>query len=127
MRILVKLYVAVSLIGAVHSIRRGKPARLFGLHFPGSVAAQALTIGTAISAPPTMLAALLVAESRGRRDIVRILSMMFICGVLGEADTPTALRRPRADPLGTACVALEVLLPAAIFAGSLRLPGPACR
>ena len=118
MRSLVPSYAAVAVVGAVHSIRRGRPARFVGIRLPGTPAQHAWTIGTPLSAPPLMLAALAVAARRGRDDIVRMLAMLFVVGIAGEVDTWATLRRPAADPLGTACVALDAAIPAAMLWGT---------
>ena len=107
-------YLAVAVVGAVHAVRRERPARFAGIDLPGTPAQQALTVGTPLSAPPLMLAALLVASRRGRNDIVRMLAMLFIVGIAGEVDTWSALRQPTADLLATACVVLNAALPAAM-------------
>jgi hypothetical protein len=62
-----------------------------------------------------MLAALALAARRGHRDTVRLLSTVLILGILGEIDTWTTLRQPGIDPLGTACVALDLILPAGLI------------
>ena len=86
-----------------------------GINVPGTAAQHALTIGSPLSAPPLMLIALIAASRRGRTDAVRLLAGMLIFGILGEVDTWTTLRRPGLDPVGTACVALDVVLPVALL------------
>ena len=114
MRSIEASYLAVAVVGAFHSVRRDRRARFAGLDLPGTPAQQVLTVGTPLSAPPLMLVALLVAGRRGRNDIVRMLAMLFIVGIAGEVDTWSALRKPTADLLATACVALNAALPAAM-------------
>jgi hypothetical protein len=118
MRFLVRSIVAVSVVGALHCITGGRPARFAGIRLPGTAAQHALTIGTPLSAPPLMLVALVIAARRGRVDAVRLLSAIFIVGILGEPDTWAALRRPSGDPLGTACAGLYIALPGALIARS---------
>ena len=118
MRALARAYLAVSLLGALHAIRRHLPARPVGWQFPGTPRAQALTIGTPLSAPPAMLVALLVAIRMGHRDAIRLLSLLFLLGIVAEADTPTTLRAPFADPFTTGCTALEIVLPIAMLVDS---------
>jgi hypothetical protein len=122
-RALVTAYLAGSVVGAVHSIRRGRHARFAGLHLPGTPLAHALTIGSPLSAPPAMLLALVVAERTGRRDLVSALSMLFLVGIAAEADTvPTLLLHPSADRLRTTCVLLDVALPVVMLVAARRSP-----
>jgi hypothetical protein len=121
MRSIVGSILAVSLLGAVHSVRRDRAARFAAVPLPGSAALHAATIGSPLSAPPLMLIGLAVAAQRGHRDIVRVLAGVLIVGILGEPDTWTTLRRPSRDPVGTACTALDVVLPALLIA---RRPDP---
>lgn len=114
MRSIESSYLAVGAVGAVHAIRMDQPARFAGMRLPGSPRQQAWTIGTPLSAPPVMLAALVFAGRRGRNDMVRMLATLFVVGILGEVDTWTTLRQPTADVLATACVVLDVVLPAAL-------------
>ncbi len=107
-------YLAVAVVGAVHAVRLERPVRFAGINLPGTPSQQALTVGTPLSAPPVLLAALLVSSRRGRNDIVRMLAMLFIVGIAGEVDTWSALRKPTADLLATACVVLNAALPAAM-------------
>lgn len=120
MRFLVRSILAVSLLGAVAAVGRQRKARFAGIRFPGSPVAQALTVGTAMSAPPVMLGALVISARRGRTDLVRLLSALFLMGILGEPDTWSVVRRPRSDRLATACVALEIALPGALLRESMR-------
>lgn len=116
MRSTVRSILAVSVVGAVHSLSRGRPARFAGIRLPGTAVQHALTIGSPLSAPPAMLAALVIADRRGRDDVVRVLSAMFVVGILGEADTWTMLRRgPRSDPIAALCAAFYVVLPATLM------------
>lgn len=115
MRVLVWSYVVVSVIGAVHAVRRGRTARFAGIRLPGSAAQHALTIGSPLSAPPLLLIALVVATHQERLGVVRILSTLCVVGILGEVDTWTTLRRPRCDLLGAACVVLLTTLPLALI------------
>jgi hypothetical protein len=96
-------------------VKRRRPARFVGLRLPGSPLAHALTIGTPLSAPPAMLIALVVASRKQRRDAIKFLSVMFLLGVAGEADTAATIRHPFADPLGTGCTVLEMLVPVAML------------
>ena len=116
----------VNLVGAVHAVRRDLPARLWGIRFPGSATLHALTIGSAASAPPAMLAALVLAARRNRTDGVWWLATTFAVGVLGEPDTWRTLRQPGGDPVATACVVGEIALPAALL-WRVRHAGPASR
>ncbi len=108
-------YLAVAVVGAVRAVRRERPARVAGIELPGTPRQQAFTVGTPLSAPPLMLVALVVAGRRGRSDIERILAILFIVGIAGEADTWSALRKPTADLLATTCVLLDVALPTAML------------
>jgi len=45
---------------------------------------------------------------------------MFILGILSEPDTWATLRHPPADPVSTACVTLEIPLPAMLLRETLR-------
>jgi hypothetical protein len=114
-RALVTAYLAGSVFGAVHSVRHRRHARFAGLRLPGSPGAHALTVGSPLSAPPAMLLALLVARRRGRYDLIEALSVLFLIGIAAEADTVPTLLHPREDPMRTACVALDVALPAAML------------
>lgn len=109
---------ATSVVGAVHSVRRARPARFLGVRSPGTQGAQAWTIGTPLSAPPWMLGALVVAAHRDRRGPVRGLSAGFLVGILGEVDTWSTIRRPRSDPVAAACVAAYLVLPTLLIAGT---------
>ena len=115
MRLLSALTIAVSTVGAAHAIERGQTARMFGIRLPGTAPTHAATIGTALSAPPGMLAALVVADRTNRPGITRVLALMFLFGILAEADTWTALRRPHEDPMATFVVAAEIALPLALL------------
>ena len=115
MRSLIKCYLVLNVIGAGLSLQRSRSPRLFGVQLPGTPLVHALTIGSPLSAPPLMLMVLIVADRRRRLDVVAALGAMFVCGIACEADTVSALRRPRADPLVTALVALELAVPAALF------------
>jgi hypothetical protein len=119
-RALVSAYLAGSVVGAVHSVRSGRHARFAGLPFPGSPGVQALTIGTPLSAPPAMLLALVVARWRDRSDLVRALAVLFLIGIAAEADTMPTLLHPREDRLRTACVALDVAVPAVMLVAARR-------
>ena len=114
MRAIESSYLAVVVVGAVHAVRLERPVRFAGINLQGTPRHQALTVGTPLSAPPVLLAVLLVASRRGRNDIVRMLAMLFLLGTAGEVDTWTALRNPTVDLLATACVLLDVVLPAAM-------------
>lgn len=104
------LYAVVGALATVAAIRRSEPARLFGVRFPGTVAVQAATIGTGISAP---LAALLFAPLVGRRggSTSTALASAFLAGALGEPATWRALRRPSRDLSLTAIVLANLILP----------------
>ena len=115
MRWWVRSILVVSVVGAVDSVRRDRCAGFVGISVPGTAAQHALTIGSPLSAPPLMLIALIAAARRGRTDAVRLLAAMLIFGILGEVDTWTTLRRPGLDPVGTACVVLDVVLPVALL------------
>jgi hypothetical protein len=119
-RVLAIAYVGVSVVGAVHSLRRGREARFLGVQLPGPAVAKALSIGTPLSAPPAMLAALALAACRRRDDALFVLGAMFLVGILGEPDTYRAVRRPTADPLGSMCAALEAAVPTAIVVSAAR-------
>ena len=116
MRTLARLYLAVSVIGAVRAVQRQRLCRFAGLSFPGTPAQQALTVGTPMSAPPLMLAALAVCVRRRRVKWVRMLAAAFFVGSIGELDTLKTLRNPTADPVSTVCTALELAVPAALLA-----------
>ena len=119
-RLLATSYIAVSAVGAIHSLRRRRPARLLGVGLPGPPIAQAISIGTPLSAPPAMLVALAIAADRRRDRALLALSAMFLLGITGEPDTYRAIRRPRADPIATVCVALAVAIPAAMALTAVR-------
>jgi len=123
MRWMVRTLLLVSAIGAADSIHRQRPARFAGLRLPGSATQHALTIGSPLSAPPLMLAALVAADRRGRTDLVRLLAAMFIIGILGEIDTWADLSDPTAAPIATACAAAYVLLPAGMIYATSRTRG----
>ena len=120
MRWMVRALLVVSVVGAADSIRQRRPARFAGVQLPGSAIQHALTIGSPLSAPPLMLAALGAADRRGRTDIVRLLAALFIIGILGEVDTWANLRDPTADPIATACVTAYVLIPAGMIYAASR-------
>lgn len=125
MRSLLKSYLVLNVVGAALSVQRRRSPRLFGIRLPGTPLIHALTIGSPMSAPPLMLMALIVAERRRRLDVVAAISAMFVCGIAGEADTVAALRRPRADPVVTALVVLELVVPGSLFVVArrrMRLP-----
>ncbi len=115
MRALARVYIAVSLLGAVHAVRRGRPARFAGLRFPGTPFAHALTVGTPLSAPPAMLAALTIAVRKNHVGATRMLSFLFLVGILAEPDSWAALRQPKADPSATGWTVLDAALPIALF------------
>jgi hypothetical protein len=124
-RAFAKLYIIVSVVGAVHAVRRGRPARFAGLSFPGTPLAHALTVGTPLSAPPPMLLALAAAVRNDRRRPTRLLALLLLVGIMAEPDSWAALRGPTADPQATACTALEVALPIALLvAGRSMSPSP---
>ncbi len=120
MRALVTAYLAGSVVGAVHSVRRRRHARFAGLQFPGTPFAHAVTIGSPLSAPPAILITLVVAERTGRSGLVKALSALFLIGIAAEADTLATLRHPSKDPLSTTCVVLDVALPAAMLVAVRR-------
>lgn len=108
---LLDLYAVVGVVATMAAIRRSEPARLFGLRFPGTVATQAATIGTGISAPlPVLLVAPLIGR-RGGRNVSTALASTFLVGALGEPATWRALRRPRRDPSLTAIALANLVLP----------------
>jgi hypothetical protein len=109
-------YVAVGVAAAAHAVRSDRRCRLFGIAIPGTVRQQALTTGTALSAPPLMWVALLAAIRRRRHETARVLAAAFLAGVAAEPDTPATLRTPGADPLATACTVLDIVLPLAMLA-----------
>ena len=115
MRLLSALTIAVSAVGAAHAIERGQTARMFGIRLPGTATAHAATIGTALSAPPGMLVALVFADRQNRQHITRALALLFFFGILAETDTWAALRRPGDDPTATFVVAAEIALPLALL------------
>ena len=119
MQVLVWSTVAVGLIGAIHAVGQGRKARFAGIQLGGTAAQQALTIGSPLSAPPLMLVAFVVSAYQGRIDVVRILSTVFIVGILGEVDTWTTLRRPGSDPLSAVCVLADLALPIAVIWSTL--------
>jgi hypothetical protein len=119
-RALVTAYLAGSVVGAVHSVRTGRHARFAGVRLPGSPAAHALTIGSPLSAPPVMLLALVIAQRSRRYDVIAALSVLFMIGIAAEADTAPTLSHPRQDRLRTACVALDLVLPAAMLLAARR-------
>jgi len=110
--------VAVSAVGAVHAVRRNRPARFAAIHLPGSPAAHACTIGSPLSAPPLMLAALVGSAASERAGVVRLLSAGFLIGILGEVDTWSVVRRPASDPVAAACIAGYLVLPAVMLMGA---------
>lgn len=124
MRLAVRSIIAVSIVGAVNSIRQHRSANFAGIRLPGTASQHALTIGSPLSAPPLMLVALTVASRRERRDVVRLLAATMVIGVIGEADTWTTIRRPRTDPIATACVVLDIVLPAALIWQTLQPKPP---
>jgi hypothetical protein len=115
MRALVTSYVAVSVVGAVHAVRRGSTARFAGVRLPGTPRTHALTIGSPLSAPPVLLIALVVAARQRRSDAINVLSGLFLIGIAGEADTWATVRRPSADPVRTVCAGLAAALPIAML------------
>src|SRR5262245_2252134 len=119
-RALATAYIGVSVVGAVHSLRRKRLARFLGMQLPGPPVAQALTIGTPLSAPPVMLVALALAAHRRHDTALLMLSAMFLFGIVGEPDTYSTLRRPGVDPVGTTWTVLEAALPAAMLTATLR-------
>lgn len=123
MRFLARAYVVTGIVGAVHAVRRGLPARFAGVRLPGSPLQHAVTLGTPLSAPPLAWLAVLLAEGRGRNDIVRKLALLFVVGIAGEPDTWSTLRRPAEDPTATALVALDLVLPMLMIRGKPRSVG----
>jgi hypothetical protein len=126
MRLWSGAYVVVAVAGALRSVSNERPARFLGVQLPGTPAQQALTVGSPLSAPPVMLLALLAAAGRSPRDPtlaawVRRLSVLFLVGIAGEPDTWSTLRRPASDPITTACVVLDLVLPAALLRSSRRV------
>jgi hypothetical protein len=104
-------YAAVGALATVAAIRRSEPARLFGLRFPGTVAMQAATIGTGISAPlPALLIAPLVGRLRGG-SASTALAAAFLVGALGEPATWRVGRSPSRDRLLSGVVLVNVVLP----------------
>ena len=61
------------------------------------------------------LMALAVAVRNNHRGPTRLLSMLFLIGIMAEPDTLAALRKPTADPLATAFAALDVAIPIALL------------
>ena len=110
---LLRAYSVVGLAATVLAVRRAEPARLFAIRFPGSVAGQALTVGTGLSAPLPVLAAMALRGSHLDRRTTAASSALFAIGALGEPVTWRSLRSPGADPALTAVAALNVVLPAA--------------
>jgi hypothetical protein len=116
--------VAISGVGAAHSVRRNRTARFLAVPVPGSPAVHACTIGSPLSAPPLMLAALVAAATRERAGVVRLLSAGFLVGILGEVDTWSVVRRPTSDPVAAACVAGYLALPAVMLVSAGSRSGP---
>ncbi|HEX9260285.1 MAG TPA: hypothetical protein VF855_12155 [Acidimicrobiales bacterium] len=103
-----RTYAVAGLAATVLAIRRDEPARPFGIGFPGPVAAQALVVGTGLSAPVPMLP--LVWQARSPK-VKGMLAAMFLVGALGEPVTWRTLRRPLRNPLVTAVVVANIALP----------------
>ena len=118
-------YVVASVVGAAHSVRGGRTARFGGVRLPGSPLLHALTIGTPLSAPPVMVAAMVWAERRDRPDVTRALAALFVVGILGEVDTWSTLAHPRRSPFTTALVALDLILTISIQAEARARPSAA--
>lgn len=108
---LLRVYGALGLVSTLVALQRGERARLFGLRFPGTVAMQAVTIGTGISAPlPALLIAPLVGRRRGGSASTALASA-FLVGALGEPATWRVVRRRSRDRVLSAVVLVNVVLP----------------
>ncbi|MEO6570291.1 MAG: hypothetical protein ABIO83_01970 [Ilumatobacteraceae bacterium] len=107
-------YAMIGATGAVQAVRRDLPARFGGLRWPGTPIIQALSTGTALSAPPALLVAAIIDDCRSRRWS-RLLAMGFLVGAAGECDTYRTLRHPRRDPATTIISAANLSLPAAML------------
>jgi hypothetical protein len=120
MRRLAALYAVVAAVGAFHSVAQGRSPRFLGIRLPGTPTQHTFTVGSPLSAPPVMLVALIAAAWRDPSDPmralwVRRLSVLFLVGIAGELDTWSTLRRPASNPISTACVVLDLALPAALL------------
>lgn len=107
-------YAITGVAGAVHAVRRDLPARFCGLRWPGTPVIQAVSIGTALSAPPALLVAAIVDIGRSRRWS-RLLAVGFLIGAVGERDTYRTLRHPRRNLATTMISAANLALPAAML------------
>jgi hypothetical protein len=105
------VYAGIASLATALAIRDRHPARLLGFDVPGSVVQQALTVGTGIS-PPAALIAVSAAVPEEQR-LRKLLASLFLAGALAEPVTWRALRRPIDDPLLTAAVVANVVLPIA--------------
>jgi hypothetical protein len=107
------IQLAVGLAGAVTSVRRGHSYDLLWFHGnPARVAVEALTLGTALSAPAPMLLAqatctgVLAAHSDRRAAAgLQILGTMMVGGYLVERLGRRRLRPGGWEPLETPLVA----------------------
>ena len=113
-------YVAVSVAGAIHAVRRSRHARFLGIQLPGTPLQHAMTIGSPLSAPPAMQVALLAAvrptvPQPVRHRWVRWLAVMFLVGIVGEVDTRTTLLHPTGDRFAAVVLLLEVVLPVSLL------------
>lgn len=112
--IVVWSYAITGVIGAVHAVRRDLVARFGGWRWPGTPIVQAVSIGTALSAPPALLVAAIVDLCRPQRWR-RWLAVGFLIGAAGERDTYRTLRHPSRHPLATMITATNLSLPAAML------------
>ena len=110
-------YVVLDVIATWVGAHQRLPGRFLGITMPGSLAAQTVYYGTAISAP--LLARLLtwLAVIRAPR-FIPWLAIVFIVGALGELATYRAFTSS-ADALRTPIVAASLLLPTVALVSSL--------
>ncbi len=118
-------YAVSALAGTVLAVRRKLPARLFGLETGRGAGFDAVIgYGTGISAPWTMVVALLFLVRRGdltSRRLVQLMAVLFVLGQLGEPVT-RELSWSR-NPLEKAVVTANIAVPVAILIRSVTVSG----
>lgn len=113
-------FAGATVYGAVIAVHDQLDGRPLGVGVPWSVSVQALTWGTALSAPPIGLVLLGLAVATKRAWLVAVLAACFLTGVLMEPNTWRTLARPGEWPARTLAVVLLIAVPATMLVPATR-------
>lgn len=118
--VLVGALVAATVFGAAVAVHDHLDGRPLGIGVPWPLWVQALTWGTALSAPPVGVVLLCIAVATDSVRVVALLAATFLVGVLMEPNTWHTMASPAAWPARSTAVALLVVLPATMLLQTIR-------